>query len=124
MCGIVGIYAYRDASTKVDLGELRRMRDHMQRRGPDGAGDWLSTDGRVGLGHRRLAIIDLSERGAQPMHTRDGTLHNTANTEIYNYRALRTELERKGYAFDSSSDTEVLLHLYARSQAPTQTTIS
>ena len=112
MCGIVGIYAYRDASTSVDLDELRRMRDHMQRRGPDGSGEWLSADGRVGLAHRRLAIIDLSQRGAQPMHTRDGKLSITFNGEIYNYRSLRAELERKGYEFESQSDTEVLLHLY------------
>ena len=112
MCGIVGIYAYRDASTKVDLGELRRMRDYMDRRGPDGSGEWLSEDGRVALGHRRLAIIDLSECGAQPMHTRDRALSITFNGEIYNYRALRAELERKGYEFASHSDTEVLLHLY------------
>jgi asparagine synthase (glutamine-hydrolysing) len=112
MCGIAGIYAYRDAGAKVDLSELRSMRDHMQRRGPDASGDWLSADQRVGLAHRRLAIIDLSDRGAQPMHTRDERLHITFNGEIYNYRALRGELERKGVRFESHSDTEVLLHLY------------
>jgi asparagine synthase (glutamine-hydrolysing) len=112
MCGIVGIYAYGNASAPADPNELIRMRDHMRRRGPDGAGAWSSADQRVALGHRRLAIIDLSERGAQPMQTVDGRLHVTFNGEIYNYRALRAELEHKGYVFQSHSDTEVLLHLY------------
>jgi asparagine synthase (glutamine-hydrolysing) len=82
-------------------------------RGPDGAGEWYSADGRVALGHRRLAIIDLSERGAQPMHDAGSAHVITFNGEIYNYRALRAQLETKGYRFRSDSDTEVLLHLYA-----------
>jgi asparagine synthase (glutamine-hydrolysing) len=113
MCGIAGIYAYRSSARSVDHEELVRMRDHMASRGPDGSGDWYSADGRVGFGHRRLSIIDLSLRGAQPMQTADGRLVVTFNGEIYNYRALRSELEAKGYAFQSNSDTEVLLHLYA-----------
>jgi asparagine synthase (glutamine-hydrolysing) len=112
MCGIAGIYAYRDSAQSVDLDELRVIRDHMARRGPDGSGEWLSEDRRVGFGHRRLAIIDLSDRAAQPMHTSDGRLTITFNGEIYNYVALRQELERKGYVFRTTSDTEVLLHLY------------
>lgn len=74
---------------------------------------WMSQEGRVALAHRRLSIIDLSEAGAQPMATADGRLTITFNGEIYNYRALREGLEAKGYAFQSQSDTEVLLHLYA-----------
>ncbi len=73
----------------------------------------MADGGRVGLAHRRLAIIDLSPHGAQPMATRDGRLCVTFNGEIYNYRELRRELEAKGYSFQSQSDTEVLLHLYA-----------
>jgi asparagine synthase (glutamine-hydrolysing) len=113
MCGIAGVYAYRSTARSVDRHELVRMRDHMASRGPDGSGDWYSADGRVGFGHRRLSIIDLSSRGAQPMQTADGRLVVTFNGEIYNYRALRSKLEAKGYAFQSNSDTEVLLHLYA-----------
>src|SRR5262249_18892377 len=113
MCGIAGVYGYRPTAKSVDHDELVRMRDHMAARGPDGSGDWYSTDDRVGFGHRRLSIIDLSSRGAQPMQTPDGRLVVTFNGEIYNYRALRSRLEAKGYVFRSNSDTEVLLHLYA-----------
>ena len=82
-------------------------------RGPDGAGLWIADDARVGLAHRRLSIIDLSDAGAQPMANADGRLRVVFNGEIYNYRQLRAELEKKGYRFQSQSDTEVLLHLYA-----------
>ena len=99
MCGIAGIYAYRNDALKVDRGELRRICDHMTARGPDGCGEWFSEDGRVALGHRRLAILDLSNRGAQPMARADGQLVISFNEEIYNYRALRAQLERKGYGF-------------------------
>ena len=111
MCGITGVYAYSSTARAVDHDELVRMRDHMAARGPDGSGDWYSSDGRVGFGHRRLSIIDLSPRGAQPMQTADGRVVVTFNGEIYNYRALRSKLEAKGYVFQSNSDTEVLLHL-------------
>ena len=113
MCGIVGVYAYRSTAGAVDRDELVRIRDHMALRGPDSSGEWYSADGRIGFGHRRLTIIDLSSRGAQPMQTTDGKLVVTFNGEIYNYRALRSGLEAKGYVFCSNSDTEVLLHLYA-----------
>jgi asparagine synthase (glutamine-hydrolysing) len=113
MCGIAGIFAYRDEAPGVDREELLRIREAMRVRGPDGAGNWMSDDGRVGLAHRRLAIIDLSPDGAQPMATQDGRLCVTFNGEIYNYRELRRELEGKGYCFQSRSDTEVLLHMYA-----------
>ena len=85
----------------------------MVSRGPDGAGLWVSGDRRVALAHRRLAIIDLTERGQQPMPSADGRLHVTFNGEIYNYRELRQELEARGCRFQSDCDTEVLLHLYA-----------
>ncbi len=112
MCGIAGIYAYLDVAPPVDRAELGRMNARMAQRGPDGSGDWLPADGRVGFTHRRLAIIDLSERGAQPMHSADGALTITFNGEIYNYRELKAELEAKGRIFRSDSDTEVMLQLY------------
>jgi asparagine synthase (glutamine-hydrolysing) len=113
MCGIAGIYAYHYAANAVDRDELRRIRDHMATRGPDGLGEWYSPDERVGFGHRRLTIIDLSERGAQPMVSADSKLVVTFNGEIYNYRQLRASLEAKGHQFRTQTDTEVLLHLYA-----------
>ena len=113
MCGLNGIFAYHYAANQVDRDELIRTRDHMAARGPDGMGAWFSEDGRIGLGHRRLSIIDLTEAGAQPMLSADGALAITFNGEIYNYRALRHGLEARGHVFRSGSDTEVLLHLYA-----------
>jgi asparagine synthase (glutamine-hydrolysing) len=113
MCGINGVFAYGDAAAPVDEAELLRTRERMRKRGPDGAGLWISPDRKVGLAHRRLAIIDLSASGAQPMATADGRLTIIYNGEIYNYRELRRELESRGYVFRTQSDTEVLLHLYA-----------
>src|SRR5262245_45286812 len=113
MCGIAGIYAYRETANTIDRAELRRIRDHMSARGPDGFGEWVAQDERVALGHRRLSIIELSDRGAQPMQSADGRFVVTFNGEIYNYRALRSELETQGCVFRTQSDTEVLLHLYA-----------
>src|SRR5262245_46516780 len=113
MCGIAGIYAYHYAANPVDRAELRKIRDHMADRGPDGVGEWFSTDERVAFGHRRLTIIDLSESGAQPMASADGKLVITFNGEIYNFRQLRAALEARGRKFRSQTDTEVLLHLYA-----------
>ena len=84
MCGIVGIFSYHPTSPAVDRDELVRIRDHMAARSPDGTSDWYSRDGRIGLGHRRLAIIDCSATVAQPMASADGKL---INGEIYNYRA-------------------------------------
>ena len=112
MCAIAGLYAFAASAPPADRAELRAIRDHMAARGPDGLGEWFSPDGRVALGHRRLAIIDLTEGGAQPMHSADGQLVITFNGEIYNYRELRRELEAQGHVFRSESDTEVLLHLY------------
>ncbi len=113
MCGIAGIFGYADSAPPVDREELLRVRETMIKRGPDGAGLWVSPDRRVGLAHRRLSIIDLSETGAQPMATADGPYRITFNGEIYNYRDLKKELEAKGHRFRSNSDTEVLLYLYA-----------
>ncbi|HUJ14774.1 MAG TPA: asparagine synthase (glutamine-hydrolyzing) [Thermoanaerobaculia bacterium] len=119
MCGINAIYAYRDSAPAVDREELVATRECMRSRGPDAASMWISADARVGLGHRRLAIIDLSPGGAQPMCRASASLGAGAenaivfNGEIYNYRELRRGLEGRGVRFTSQSDTEVLLQLYA-----------
>ncbi|MBG9389075.1 asparagine synthase (glutamine-hydrolyzing) [Caenimonas aquaedulcis] len=113
MCGVAAAFAYSGSADPVDRAELRAVRDHMAARGPDGTGEWFSADGRVGLGHRRLSIIDLTEGGAQPMRSADGSLTISFNGEIYNYRELRAELLAAGRTFRSDSDTEVLLELYA-----------
>lgn len=111
MCGIAAIFNYA-TTEKLDKAELICLRDSMSDRGPDGSGVWFDNHCQVGLAHRRLAIIDLSENGAQPMASSDGMLRITFNGEIYNYLALRQTLESKGYLFHSQSDTEVLLYLY------------
>jgi asparagine synthase (glutamine-hydrolysing) len=112
MCGIVGSFSYSDSAPPAVPEEILKIRDAMKPRGPDGAGLWVSADGRVALAQRRLSIIDLSEAGAQPMATPDGSLRVVFNGEIYNYRELRRELEGQGHQFFSGSDTEVLLHCY------------
>jgi asparagine synthase (glutamine-hydrolysing) len=113
MCGIAAIFAYDSSAPGVNEGELVAIRDRMAARGPDGAGLWLDPGRRVGFGHRRLSIIDLSETGAQPMLLPEKNLVITFNGEIYNYRELRAGLEARGCRFRSQCDTEVLLHLYA-----------
>ncbi len=113
MCGINGIFAYHRAANAVDRDELLLTREHMIARGPDSAGAWVSDGRRLGLCHRRLSIIDLSEAGAQPMISACGRFAVTFNGEIYNFRELRSKLETRGRVFGSQSDTEVLLHLYA-----------
>lgn len=109
MCGIVGI-ASKNIIT--ERGWLATGRDAMRHRGPDSAGEWWSPDGRVGLGHRRLAIIDLSSAGHQPMLDASGELCIVFNGEIYNFEDLRQELIAKGETFRSNSDTEVVLAAY------------
>ena len=113
MCGIAGVYNYGKPGLPLQAETIVRMRDTMAHRGPDDAGLYMSADGRLGLGHRRLSILDLSSLGHQPMATPDGRYWIVFNGEIYNFRDLRAELEPKGYTFRSTSDTEVLLALYA-----------
>ncbi len=111
MCGIAGIVGQRNAPP-VDPRVLEAMTHSMEHRGPDGWGTWLSEDRRVGLGHRRLAILDLSDAGRQPMSNPEGTICVTFNGEIYNFPELRRELSAMGYRFRSTTDTEVLVYLY------------
>ncbi len=113
MCGIAGCFAFAHDASPVDTETLVRVRDHMRARGPDGEGLWTSDDRRVALAHRRLAIIDLSERGLQPMHSHDGRYTIVFNGEIYNFRELKATLAACGHLFQSDSDTEVLLALFA-----------
>ncbi len=108
MCGICGI-AYRDAQRVPDRAALEAMTTALQHRGPDGAG--LLVEPGIGLGHRRLSVIDLPT-GGQPMTDRDGVASIIFNGEIYNYRELRAELESAGRTFQTQSDTEVLLQGY------------
>jgi asparagine synthase (glutamine-hydrolysing) len=110
MCGIAGIFDYQGKSGLLSDALLKRMCDTMAYRGPDDAG--VFSDGPVGLGHRRLSILDLSALGHQPMASPDGAVWITFNGEIYNYRSLRDDLVEKGYAFRSDCDTEVLIALY------------
>lgn len=113
MCGIAGIFSYHPDAPPVDQAELLRIRERMIARGPDDAGLWVSDDRRVGLAHRRLAIIDLSPAGAQPMHDPETGNWIVFNGEIYNHVQLREQLNRDGVTTRSHSDTEVLLKLYA-----------
>lgn len=109
MCGIVGIISPHPVA---DRPRLETMRDTLRHRGPDDAGVWWSADGCVGLAHRRLAILDLTPGGHQPMLDRTGRVGLVFNGEIYNHAELRRELEGKGARFRSTSDTEVLLEAY------------
>lgn len=108
MCGIAGIVRLDGAA--IDATALDRMTDAMQHRGPDGRGTYV--DRSVGIGHRRLKILDLTEAAAQPMVSDDGQVILTFNGEIYNFAEERSRLEAEGHRFRSRSDTEVLLKLY------------
>jgi asparagine synthase (glutamine-hydrolysing) len=106
MCGVVGLINLDGAPVSQEV--LKAMTDAIAHRGPDGEGQWA--EGNVGLGHRRLAIIDLSPAASQPMVSADQRFVLSYNGEIYNYRELRAELEAEGIRFHSQSDTEVLLN--------------
>lgn len=109
MCGIIGQLS---KTNKVNQGLFDSMRDTLAHRGPDGYGTQLLHDGYVAFGHRRLAILDLTDDGNQPMSNSSGDLWVTFNGEIYNYPDLKNILLEEGYSFKSKSDTEVLLHGY------------
>lgn len=114
MCGIVGVLSFGKNRFNVTEPYLVGMRDRMVHRGPDGAGAWISPDRQVGLGHRRLAIIDLSDAALQPMCNEDRTLWIVFNGEIYNHAEIRRELEQLGgHTWKTDhSDTEVILHAF------------
>ena len=136
MCGICGSIHFEERNRPVDGGLLRNMTSVLRHRGPDDSGTvFLSSNAHsdpfivndmneksefqgmngnynIGLGHQRLSIIDLSPLGHQPMSNEDNTIWITYNGEIYNYKALRSELKARGHTFRSNSDTEVIIHLY------------
>src|SRR5882672_834813 len=109
MCGINGIALSSRSGRSLDVGLLAKMRDVITHRGPDDEG--LFIDGPVGLGHRRLSIVDV-KAGHQPMTNEDKTLHITYNGEIYNHADYRAELEARGHVYQTHCDTETILHLY------------
>jgi asparagine synthase (glutamine-hydrolysing) len=110
MCGIAGLYEL--SGGPVEAGRLEAMCSLMRHRGPDDGGVWAR--GRIGLGHRRLSVVDLSRQGRNPMPNEDQRIWLTFNGEIYNHRDLRPALVEQGHVFRSETDTEVILHLYER----------
>jgi asparagine synthase (glutamine-hydrolysing) len=112
MCGICGVFLYAREGASVDERVLLAMRDEMVHRGPDDSGIYLSADRRLGLGFRRLSIVDLSPAGNQPMANEDGSLRLLFNGEIYNHADHRPALQQKGHRYRSQADSETLLHLY------------
>jgi asparagine synthase (glutamine-hydrolysing) len=110
MCGIAGRMEFQGAA--IDAAALSRARDSLLHRGPDDAGLWI--DGPIGLAHRRLSVLDLSPRGHQPMHLAGSGLSITFNGEVYNFREVRAQLVQLGHAFESDSDTEVILAAWAQ----------
>ncbi len=111
MCGLCGIVHFDGAP--IDPLAAQRMLDALGHRGPDDEGSfWVRSGVSLFLGHRRLSIIDLSEAGRQPMSNENGTIAVLLNGEIYNFQALRAELEGRGHRFRSQTDTEVIAHLY------------
>src|SRR5262245_11476345 len=108
MCGIIGAVSVAPIDPKL----IVRMRERLAHRGPDAAGLWLADDERACLGHRRLAIVDLSPEANQPFVSTDGRFVITFNGEIYNFQSIREELLTKGAAFRTRSDTEVLLEAF------------
>jgi len=110
MCGLAGIFNLN--GEKLDKLTLTRMMDQMIHRGPDGSGIYIDNENNIGLGHRRLSIIDLTSNASQPMSNEDGKLWMVANGEIYNYLELMTDLKQKGHLFKSRSDNEVIIHAY------------
>ncbi|HUX43626.1 MAG TPA: asparagine synthase (glutamine-hydrolyzing) [Terracidiphilus sp.] len=108
MCGIVGILSRREP---ISLPTLQRATQSLYHRGPDGQRHWISGDARVGLGHSRLSIIDLTT-GDQPIHSEDGRTHIIVNGEFYGYEAIQDELESRGHRLRTRSDSEIALHLW------------
>src|SRR2546430_13198464 len=112
MCGITGAYSFGRSDSRITTALLEGMSQRLAHRGPDQQGTYLTPDRRLGLGFRRLAIIDLSEAGHQPMANEDGSIRIVFNGEIYNHAEYRASLEAQGHVYRGRSDTETILHLY------------
>src|SRR6266850_367104 len=112
MCGFAGFHSPRDFFPDAD-SLVRAMGDRLRQRGPDGSGEWSAHALGIALAFRRLAIVDLTELGHQPMISSDRRFVLAMNGEIYNHRTLRAQLEQRGHAFRGNSDTEVLLEAVA-----------
>ena len=108
MCGIVASVSSRG---RVSSDGLARGAASLVHRGPDAQAVWAASNGRAGLGHARLSIIDLTT-GDQPLHNEDDSIHIVVNGEFYDFERIRTELEAKGHCFKTRSDSEIALHLY------------
>jgi asparagine synthase (glutamine-hydrolysing) len=110
MCGLAGIIQREE---KIDFTAMQAMTTALAHRGPDGEGIWINPKGQVGLGHRRLSIVDLSPAASQPwlLENRYAIIHNG---EIYNYKELRRQLQQQGHHFNSQSDTEVIVKAYVQ----------
>src|SRR2546423_1261875 len=109
MCGITGFLTTARDTTEKMHAVVFCMANTLQHRGPDDSGTWLDPTAGIALGHRRLSVVDLSPLGHQPMHSGTGRYVIVFNGEIYNFRALRSELGKRGHAFRGHSDTEVML---------------
>ena len=109
MCGILGFASSQAVKNKNEILKGGQLLNH---RGPDDSGEWVSLDGKVGLSHRRLSIVDLSAKGRQPMSDSTNRFKIVFNGEIYNYKELFDKFSSKGYEFHSKSDTEVILASY------------
>ena len=112
MCGIAGYMRLLPELPAVEHTYLTHMEQALAHRGPDGHGVWIAKNGDYGLAHRRLSIVDVSSAGAQPMLDAEHTVAISFNGEIYNHRALRTELEQLGYRYNSNTDTETIIYAY------------
>src|ERR1700751_4510623 len=112
MCGIAGIWHLNGEN--LSAAKLKSFTNSMSHRGPDGEGIYIDENVQLGLGHRRLSILDLSDAGAQPMHYSDNNLVICYNGEVFNFIELKKELEQLGFSFKTTSDTEVILAAYKK----------
>jgi asparagine synthase (glutamine-hydrolysing) len=110
MCGIAGIWNLN--KTKLEIEKLKRFTNSLSHRGPDDGSYWIDDSGFLGLGHRRLSILDLSASGNQPMRYANNRYKIIYNGEVFNFLELKKELEKKNYHFTTTSDTEVMLAAY------------